>query len=70
MRSIYIESWARVRTLSLSGRILKPLVDRFLVQWPQLAISEDDGDGVQVNSTSPKPGFVPAKAEFVGPLVS
>jgi beta-1,4-N-acetylglucosaminyltransferase len=34
MRTIYVESWARVRTLSLSGTILLPLVDRFLVQWP------------------------------------
>lgn len=34
MRTIYVESWARVKTLSLSGRILLPLVDRFLVQWP------------------------------------
>ncbi|EXJ81670.1 hypothetical protein A1O1_07735 [Capronia coronata CBS 617.96] len=37
MRSIFIESWARVRTLSLSGRLLRPFVDRFIVQWPQLA---------------------------------
>ena len=37
MRTIFIESWARVKTLSLSGRLLRPLVDRFLVQWPQLA---------------------------------
>ena len=36
MRTIFIESWARVTTLSLSGRILLPLVDRFLVQWPTL----------------------------------
>lgn len=36
MRTIYIESWARVKRLSLSGRLLKFLVDRFLVQWPQL----------------------------------
>jgi beta-1,4-N-acetylglucosaminyltransferase len=35
-RTIFIESWARVTTLSLSGRLLKPLVNRFLVQWPQL----------------------------------
>jgi beta-1,4-N-acetylglucosaminyltransferase len=34
MRTIYIESWARVKTLSLSGTILLPLADRFLVQWP------------------------------------
>lgn len=40
MRSIYIESWARVQTLSLSGRLLKPLVDRFIVQWPQLVEKE------------------------------
>ena len=33
MRSIYIESWARVKTLSLSGRILRFFVGRFLVQW-------------------------------------
>ena len=36
MRTVFIESWARVQTLSLSGRILRPVVDRFLVQWPQL----------------------------------
>ncbi|KIX05047.1 uncharacterized protein Z518_05919 [Rhinocladiella mackenziei CBS 650.93] len=40
MRSIFIESWARVKTLSLSGRLLKPFVDRFLVQWPQLVEAE------------------------------
>lgn len=40
MRSIFIESWARVKTLSLSGRLLKPFVNRFIVQWPQLARSE------------------------------
>lgn len=37
LRTIFIESWARVTTLSLSGRILLPFVDRFLVQWPSLA---------------------------------
>lgn len=36
MRTIFIESWARVKTLSLSGKILKFFVDRFVVQWPQL----------------------------------
>ena len=40
MKTIFIESWARVRTISLSGKILLPLVDRFLVQWAQL-----DGKG-------------------------
>lgn len=35
-RVVYLESVARVTSLSLSGRILYPLVHRFLVQWPQL----------------------------------
>lgn len=39
MRSIYVESWARVRGLSLSGRILVAMgaVNRVLVQWEELA---------------------------------
>ncbi|KAK6358873.1 UDP-N-acetylglucosamine transferase subunit [Orbilia brochopaga] len=36
-RVIYVESFARVTTLSLSGKLLLPVADRFLVQWPQLA---------------------------------
>lgn len=36
LRTVFIESWARVTTLSLSGKILLPFVDRFLVQWPNL----------------------------------
>ena len=36
MRTVYVESWARVKRLSLSGRLLEFVVDRFLVQWPQL----------------------------------
>ncbi|TKA24748.1 hypothetical protein B0A50_05736 [Salinomyces thailandicus] len=36
MRTVYVESWARVKKPSLSGRLLKHVVDRFLVQWPQL----------------------------------
>lgn len=39
MRSIYVESWARVKALSLSGKILVRMgaVDRVLVQWEGLA---------------------------------
>ncbi|KAI9143445.1 oligosaccharide biosynthesis protein Alg14-like protein, partial [Paraphysoderma sedebokerense] len=33
---MYIESFARVRSLSLSGKLLYRFVDRFVVQWPQL----------------------------------
>ena len=36
MRTIYVESWARVRKLSLSGRLVAGIVDRFLVQWEAL----------------------------------
>ncbi|KAI9793506.1 MAG: UDP-N-acetylglucosamine transferase subunit [Peltula sp. TS41687] len=36
MRTIYVESWARVKSLSLSGKILIGVVDRFLVQWESL----------------------------------
>ncbi|KAK6518883.1 UDP-N-acetylglucosamine transferase subunit [Arthrobotrys megalospora] len=36
-RIIYVESFARVTTMSLSGKLLLPFAHRFLVQWPQLA---------------------------------
>ncbi|GME67394.1 unnamed protein product [[Candida] boidinii] len=34
---IYIESLARVENLSLSGKLLLPITDRFIVQWKKLA---------------------------------
>jgi beta-1,4-N-acetylglucosaminyltransferase len=40
---IYVESFARVRSLSLSGKLLRPFVDRFIVQWPELL--KDQGRG-------------------------
>eukprot|EP00842_Homolaphlyctis_polyrhiza_P002098 jgi/Hompol1/288/HPOL_005288-RA len=33
---VYVESFARVSSLSLSGRILYNIADLFVVQWPQL----------------------------------
>ena len=33
---IFVESVCRVRTLSLSGRLVYPIVDLFLVHWPYL----------------------------------
>lgn len=33
---VYVESWARARRLSLTGALLRPFVDRFVVQWPEL----------------------------------
>ncbi len=34
-RTIYIESVCRVRSTSLTGRLVYPIVDDFLVQWPE-----------------------------------
>ncbi|GBN55777.1 UDP-N-acetylglucosamine transferase subunit ALG14 [Araneus ventricosus] len=36
IRIVYVESICRVKTMSLSGKILYHFADRFLVQWPQL----------------------------------
>ncbi|KAF2223480.1 oligosaccharide biosynthesis protein Alg14-like protein [Elsinoe ampelina] len=36
MRTVYVESWARVKKMSLSGRLLCWVADRVLVQWEQL----------------------------------
>ncbi|KAH7094777.1 oligosaccharide biosynthesis protein Alg14 like-domain-containing protein [Paraphoma chrysanthemicola] len=41
-KTIYAESFARVKGLSLSGKILARVVDRFLVQWEEL---EGSGGG-------------------------
>jgi beta-1,4-N-acetylglucosaminyltransferase len=35
-RLVFIEHSARIRTRSTSGRLLYPLVDLFVVQWPSL----------------------------------
>ncbi len=37
IKTFYIESLARVRQLSLTGRMIYLLADEFLVQWPELA---------------------------------
>jgi len=33
--TVYIETWSRICTRSLSGRVFCGLVDRFYVQWPE-----------------------------------
>lgn len=43
-RLVYVESFARVRSLSLSGKLLRPFVDRFIVQWPELLSDNRRGD--------------------------
>lgn len=35
-RLIYLETLTRVKDLSLTGKVLYPVVDLFLVQWPEL----------------------------------
>ncbi len=35
-KTIFIESWCRTENLSLTGRLVQPVVDQFWVQWPQL----------------------------------
>jgi len=36
-KTVYIESWCRVNTKSLTGPLVYPIVDLFLIQWPSLA---------------------------------
>lgn len=33
---VFVESFCRVHTLSLTGRLLYPVADAFVVQWPDL----------------------------------
>jgi beta-1,4-N-acetylglucosaminyltransferase len=35
IKIIFIESFCRVEKLSLTGKLLYPIVDRFLVQWKE-----------------------------------
>lgn len=37
MKVIHVESFTRIRDLSLTGKILYPFADLFIVQWQQLA---------------------------------
>lgn len=37
MKTLYIESITRISKLSISGRLVYPFVDRFWVQWEELA---------------------------------
>jgi beta-1,4-N-acetylglucosaminyltransferase len=38
-RVVYIESFTRIESASLSGRMIAPVTDRLYVQWPELAQS-------------------------------
>ena len=42
IRTMFIESWCRVETRSLTGKLVYPVVDQYWVQWPeQLAVCGD-----------------------------
>jgi beta-1,4-N-acetylglucosaminyltransferase len=51
MRTVFVESWARVKTLSISGNILLylALTDRFFVQWEALKGGRKEWRGFLVN---------------------
>lgn len=44
---VFVESYCRVKSLSLSGKILLWITDLFVVQWPGLAQSSGDGRKVE-----------------------
>ncbi|TXT10717.1 hypothetical protein VHUM_02222 [Vanrija humicola] len=55
-RIIYVESFARVTSLSLSGKLLRPFVDTFVVQWPDAAGPSSASASASASaSTSTKP---------------
>ena len=35
-RAVYIESWCRTHSRTVTGRLVYPVVDLFLVQWPTM----------------------------------
>ena len=37
MRTVYLECITRIHTISLAGKMILPVVDKFLGQWPELA---------------------------------
>jgi beta-1,4-N-acetylglucosaminyltransferase len=41
-QTLFIESFCRVKSLSLSGKILKRFADKFIVHWPELKAQHPD----------------------------
>ncbi|GAA5910700.1 hypothetical protein JCM5296_006816 [Sporobolomyces johnsonii] len=61
---IYVESLARTRRLSLSAKLVRPLVDRFFVQWESLR-----DELVAKDATRERRWRLKAKVEYQGWLV-
>jgi beta-1,4-N-acetylglucosaminyltransferase len=36
LKTVFIESWCRIRTASKTGRLIYPLADAFFVLWPSM----------------------------------
>jgi hypothetical protein len=51
---VFIESFCRVQSLSLSGLLLYPLVDEFVVQWPQLVARQQQPHDDAKQGTAPR----------------
>lgn len=49
-RLVYVESVTRIETISLSGRLVYPLADRFFVQWPEGAEGRERRKAVYAGS--------------------
>jgi len=41
-RVVYVESFTRIQTVSLSCKLIKPVADRVYVQWPELLVRLPD----------------------------
>lgn len=37
IKTVYVESFARIYDMSLSGKLVYPIADHFIARWPELA---------------------------------
>jgi len=45
-KQIFVESFCRVTSLSLTGKLLKPIMDKFIVHWPDLKPKADKKNAI------------------------
>ncbi|CAD7923567.1 unnamed protein product [Amoebophrya sp. A120] len=71
LRLIFVESFARTQSISLTGRILRPVCDRFIVQWMNLATRKVGSTFVKrdVEKATPWWQRTFAKLEYAGTLL-
>ncbi|WOO82766.1 UDP-N-acetylglucosamine transferase subunit ALG14 [Vanrija pseudolonga] len=68
-RIIYVESFARVKTLSLSGKLLRPFVDTFVVQWPEAVGPSATKAGADADTAGADSRTRPSRVTYRGFLV-